>query len=369
MKLEHSQLLVRRPNSGMLPAMRNFLFSCLLGLVMPAIGAEINIDFGDIENSQAPTNFHGELAGTGQPGTWAIVSAPTPPTLAPLSEQAPMVTSRPVLAQTSQDSTDERFPIYVYDGQTFRDFKLTTRFEIIGGVAEQMAGLVFRFQNSSNFYVIRASALGHNVRFYKMVDGVRSDPIGPQVDVTTNVWHELTVQCKGNQMIFLYDHQLLMPPLNDNTFAGGKVGFWTKSDAVSYFRDLTIDYAPQISAAQALVNSIVQKQSRLLGLRIYVLNNQGQPYVLASKEAGENGQAGGNAEKTAITDGKVSVGRGPGTVAVWLPFRDRNGDPMAAIWVRLKTFFGETQENAVTRGTYIVKDMQQDIMSTEDLMK
>ena len=34
-----------------------------------------------------------------------------------------------------------------------------------------MAGLAFRFQNASNFYVVRASALGHNLRFYKMVNG------------------------------------------------------------------------------------------------------------------------------------------------------------------------------------------------------
>ena len=110
---------------------------------------------------------------------------------------------------------------------------------------------MFRFQNASNFYVFRASALGHNVRFYKMVDGIRSDPIGPQVDIATNVWHSLTVLGQGNQITFWLDDRLVMPPLQDNTFAEGKVGFWTKSDAVSYFCDTKIEYTPRIPAAQA----------------------------------------------------------------------------------------------------------------------
>ena len=259
--------------------------------------------------------------------------------------------------------------MFVYDPVTFGDFKLTARFKIVGGNSEQMAGVVFRFQNASNFYVIPTSALGHNVRFYKMVNGVRSDPIGPQLDVTTNVWHDLTVQCAGNQMRFWLDQQPFMPPLNDNTFARGKIGLWTKSDAVSYFSDLTVDYTPEISAAQVLVNNVLKKESRLLGLRIYTLNREGRHCVIASKDPKEIGQAGGDAQKAALTDGTVSFGIGPGTAAVWLPFRDRNGNPMAAVWVRFDSFLGETQDHAITRASYIIKAMQQEITSSEDLLK
>ena len=54
----------------------------------------------------------------------------------------------------------DQLTTFIYDGQQFKDFKFTTRFKIIGGTVEQMAGVVFRFQNESNFYVLRASALG-----------------------------------------------------------------------------------------------------------------------------------------------------------------------------------------------------------------
>jgi hypothetical protein len=349
--------------------MRRFIFCLGFMLAVAGRGAEIKFDFNDFPASSAPTNFHAALNGGGRPPVWKIIMDDVPPLLAPLTDRAPSVTKRAVLAQTSQDATDERFPLFIYDGEMFKNFKFTTRFKIVSGVAEQMAGVVFRYQNTSNFYVARASALGHNVRFYKMVDGIRSDPIGPQLDISTNVWHTLAVQCQGNEITLWLDDQPVMPPLQDNTFALGKVGFWTKSDAVSYFCDPVIEYTPRIPAAQALVRSILEQQPRIRRLQIYTLDNQGVPHIIASKDETEVGQPGAGTEKEAITDGKVFYGRDNGEVVVTLPFRDRNGDTMGAVRIRLDSFFGETQNNAVTRATIILKKMQAQVSSSEDLLQ
>ena len=364
----HPQLLVRRRVFGNLLPMRCFFWICFFAFATPVLGAEIKIDFADGTNNLPPAGFHGDLAGGGQPGVWTIVPAEFPSLFPSLDGRAPAMIKRLVLAQTSQDPTDERFPLFIYDGENFQDFALSTRFETVSGAAEQMAGVVFRFQNASNFYVVRASTLGHNVRFYKMVDGVRSAPIGPELEVAPGAWHTLTVQCSGTQITFGLDNNPALT-VNDPTFTRGKVGYWTKSDAVSYFSDLDINYTPVVSSAQALVNNILLKESRLLGLRIYALDRAGQAKVIGSKDPTEIGMAGGEAEKAAITKGTVSMGRGPGTLAVWLPFRDRNGDPIAAIWVRLKSFYGETQDTAVTRGTEVVRLMQAQINSLDDLLK
>jgi hypothetical protein len=361
-------MLVGHALFARLNAMRNSLFCLCLALALPVSGAEIKIDFNNSSGGSTPTNdFHGVLAGGGQPGEWKTVMDEVPPMLAPLTDRSPVVTKRAVLAQTNQDPTDERFPIYVYDGDTFKDFKVTTRFKIVGGTVEQMAGVVFRFQDASNFYVGRASALGQNFRFYKVVDGIRSDPIGPTMDISTNVWHTLAVQCLGNQITFWLDDKPVMPTLNDNTFTVGKVGFWTKSDAVSYFGDTTIDYTPRIPAAQALVNSIMQQQPRILGLRLYALDGEGQPHVIASKDEKEIGQPGEEAEKIAITSGTVSFGKSAGVVAITLPLRDRNGDPIAAVRLRLISFIGETQQTAVERATLVIHRMEEQVPSSGDL--
>jgi hypothetical protein len=52
-----------------------------------------------------------------------------------------------------------------------------------------------------------------------------------------------------------------------------------------------------------------------------------------------------------------------------LPMRDRNGDPMAAVRLRLKSFLGETQENALTRANMILKSMQAQVTLSEQLFQ
>ena len=353
--------------------MRKSFLGLWLVLAVSASGAEIKIAFSDFIAGQSPTNFHNALAGTGQPGDWKIVTDESPSALTPLM---PQITStaravrRPVLAQLSQDPTDERFPMLIYDGETFKNFRLVAPFKIVSGVAEQMAGVVFRFQNASNFYVLRVSALGRNLRFYKVVDGVRSDPIGPTLDIATNTWHTLGVKCEGNQIICALDDKLAMPPLNDSSFSAGKIGFWTKSDAVSYFGDTTIDYTPVLPAAQLLVRDILKKYPRILGLRIYTLDDKGQPRILASKNEKEIGQPGTDAEKNAIVSGTVSIGHGKGTVAVDMPLNDRNGDTIATVRVQLKSYsLAETQDMVLNRVRIIVNEMQQRVLSKQDLME
>jgi len=354
-------------------AMRKSFLGLWLALAISASGAEITINFSGFAAGQSPTNFHNALAGTGQPGDWKIVTDESPSAFAPLIPQitstAPAV-RRPVLAQLSRDQTDEHFPMLIYDGQTFKNFKLTMPFKIIGGLAEQMAGVVFRFQNASNFYVVRVSALGRNVRFYKVVNGLRSEPIGPPLDIATNNWHTLAVQCLGDQVTCWLDGKPVMPTLNDSSFSSGKIGFWTKSDAVSYFGDTTIDYTPMVPAAQTLVDDMMKKYPRILGLRIYTPDDKGQMRVLASRDKSEIGMAGADAEKNTLEKGAIFYGHDKGKVAVDMPLNDRNGEPVAAVRVELTSYaLAETRDAVVNRVRVIVNEMQARVLSKQDLME
>jgi hypothetical protein len=337
-------------------------------LAVKVSGAEITFDFSDYPEGATPTNFQAVLAGTGATGVWQTVNAEVPPLLAPLTDRALVVARHGVLAQTSQDATDEHFPMFIFTGEKFRNFKFNTRLKIVSGVAEQMAGVVFRYQNSSNYYTVRASALGKNVRFYKVVDGVRSDPIGPDMDVAAGVWHSLGVQCEGNQITLTFDGKPVMPTLGDNTFTEGLVGFRTKSDTVSYFTDATVDYTPIVPNAQIIVNSILEKEPRILGLRIYTAQTNGATAVIASKDTAEIGKAGTDAEANAINNGTTSFGREKGVVVMTLPLHDRNGEFIGAVRVRLKSFLGETQDTALARARMIVGQIQDQVLSDKDLL-
>jgi hypothetical protein len=356
--------------------MRKLVFCFWLALILPAAGEEIKINFGDFLQDQSLTNesltndFSSVLAGGGQPGDWKVVTDEMPSAFASLSSNAPPAVNHiPVLAQVNTDPTDERFPMLIYKKENFKDFQIKTRFKIVGGVLEQMAGIVFRYQNESNFYVVRVSALGHNFRFYKVADGQRGNLLGPPLDISTDAWHTLTVQCEGDRITCWLDDNLTMPPLQDETFAEGKIGFWTKSDSQTHFGDTTIIYKPVIPMVELLVQQVLEQQPRILGLRIYALDKSGEPHVIASKVSTEAGMAGTDAEKNAIDNGAIFFGRGKGTVAVTMPLNDHNGDPIAAVRIQLKSFPGETRDTALTRARMIVNLMQAQILSSQDLMQ
>jgi hypothetical protein len=124
------------------------------------------------------------------------------------------------------------------------------------------------------------------------VNGQRSDPIGVAVAVAAGDWHSLGVQCEGNQITIAYDDQPLMPALGDNTFTEGRLGFRTKSDAVCYFTDAMVDYTPIVPAAQVIVDGIIKKEPRILGLRIYTAQTNDTTRVIASMDPAEIGKAG-----------------------------------------------------------------------------
>jgi hypothetical protein len=349
--------------------MRVLFLLCGLWLGRLAAGAELQFNFGDLGANGSLTNFHAELLGGGGPAVWRVLPGEAPSAFAPLSNPAKQVAGGSVLAQTSQETVNERYPMYVYDGEKFRNFRVTTQFKLVSGVVEQMAGVVFRFQNASNFYVVRVSGLGKNIRFYKVVNGMRSDPIGPACELPPGTWHQLSVQCDGTRITVWLDGRPVMPTLGDNTFAEGKFGFWTKSDAVSYFAHTVVDYTPIVPAAQVMVNHILQQQPRILGLQIYTQGSNDTPSLVASKDLSERGQAGTEAEASAIRDGTVSFGREGGAVLVTMPLHDRNGEYIAAVRFKLKSFLGETQDNAVGRATLILKLMEGYGLSADDLQK
>ena len=224
-----------------------WLCSCLL--VWSVSAKELDFDFGELAEGTTPAGFRSTLAGDGVPAQWKVIIDEIPSLMPALDTNAPAMTRQGVLAQTAVDMTDEHFPMFIYDGDIFRDFTFSTRFKIMSGISEQMAGIVFRFQNISNFYVARVSSLGQNVRFYRVVNGIRSDPIGPMLAIPTGQWHTFSVECLGNQITIRLDGRLVMPALGDNAFPEGKIGFWTKSDSLTYFAGGHLDYTPRARGA------------------------------------------------------------------------------------------------------------------------
>jgi hypothetical protein len=194
------------------------------------------IDFESDKVGQAPPGFSFGLTGSGQPGVWVV------------SKDEAAVDRGNVLAQTDADRTSYRFPVAVLNDITTKDVDLSVRFRPVSGRVDQAAGLVWRYQDANNYYIVRANALEGNVVLYKVENGKRTDlPLkgsgrtyGKKADVPKSRWSQMGVTVRGPLFTVSINGQGLYE-VEDSTFSGaGKVGVWTKADSVTYFDDLII---------------------------------------------------------------------------------------------------------------------------------
>jgi hypothetical protein len=99
---------------------------------------------------------------------------------------------------------------------------------------------VWRYQDSNNYYIARANPLEDNFRVYKVVDGKRIQMDSARMKVTSGEWHTIKVIAREDQIQCIYDGQSNLEVKDDTFQESGRVGLWTKADAVTYFDDLEV---------------------------------------------------------------------------------------------------------------------------------
>ena len=340
----------------------------MLAAASCAAGAERVFDWADTKVNDTPKEFRSALGGGGRPGEWKVILDEAPSAFPALTPRGTNRNVKPVLAQLSRDPTDDRYPMLILEDETFGDFTLTTRFKIVTGEQEQMAGIAFRIQDERNYYYIRASAKGQNVNFFKWHDGQLIGPIGAKTNVATGVWHDLMIQCRGNEIRCSFNGAEVIPALRDSTFGTGKIGFWTKSDSVSYFGETRIQYTPRENLAQTLVRDTIKKYPRLQGVQIFASHPRDpRTKVVASSDPAEVGQPAQKEALDVIARGVIYHGEEKGKLLVTMPLRDSNGDTVAAVKLVMKAFPGQTEQNAIARATPIVKQLEARVRTLADL--
>jgi hypothetical protein len=210
----------------------------LLVLAAAALCGAQTINFDSAAAGSVPAGWTVAMTHAGGAPKWEIRADATAP-------------SKPnVLAQVSDDKTGGRFPLAVWEKASFTDGSLTVKFKPISGTVDQAAGLVWRYKDPDNYYIVRANALEDNVVLYKLDKGQRvslapkgapAKTYGVKHPVPKNTWSTLKVVFRGS-LFTVYCNGKQIFEVEDSTFAGaGKTGLWTKADSVTYFDDFQIE--------------------------------------------------------------------------------------------------------------------------------
>jgi hypothetical protein len=186
------------------------------------------IDFEGAAPGALPPGVTAALTGSGGPVAWAIVEDPTAPA------------GPKVLAQTSTDRTDYRFPLAIFETPVAADIDVAVRFKPIAGAVDRAAGIAVRLSDPNNYYVVRANALEDNVRLYRVVNGRRSQFAGADAKVPSGKWQDLRLVVRGSRFEAFLDGRSLYSATDTAIAAAGRVALWTKADSVTHFDDLRL---------------------------------------------------------------------------------------------------------------------------------
>ena len=107
----------------------------------------------------------------------------------------------------------------------------------ISGREDMAGGIVWRWQDPSNYYITRANALEDNVTIYRTVDGDRQELKRFKIKVKTGSWATLRVHFLGNSFDVFYNGDWVLDGEDAQFVKAGSVGVWTKADSVTAFDD------------------------------------------------------------------------------------------------------------------------------------
>jgi hypothetical protein len=212
------------------------LTSWLVMLSM-AMGISQNLTFDTAPYGRLPQGWVAACTHQGAPPQWQILKDPTAP-------------SQPyVLGQLSTAGPEDRCPLAIYNDTDFRDGEVSVKFKPVAGKEDQAGGLVFRYRDENNYYVVRANALEKNVVLFRVQNGKRvplaprgkpAGTYGVKHNVNPNAWSILKVAFKGNSFSVYYDHRRILQADDASLPGAGKVGLWTKADSITYFDNFRV---------------------------------------------------------------------------------------------------------------------------------
>ena len=188
------------------------------------ISADTSFNFENYDLNTNPQDWQTDLTGKGKICEWKILND----------------NNNKILAQTSNEKQSYRFNLITNKNLYYKNLQISVRFKGISGKKDQGGGPVWRYIDKNNYYVARANPLENNFRVYKVVNGNRKELKSADIEIDSNKWYNIKIIMNGNKIKCYFNGKLELET-TDNTFPdAGKIGLWTKSDAVTYFDNLKI---------------------------------------------------------------------------------------------------------------------------------
>lgn len=143
------------------------------------------------------------------------------------------------------ESTPVGFPLATVPGARFSNGTLRTKFKLVAGEGDQIAGLAFNVTPAHEYYFARYNTKDGNVAIWQFTKGerVRLAEGKDHLQLPLHTWHDLQVTVAGRQVTAVVNGKLRLTHELPTPVSGG-VGFWTKRESVTAFKAFAMDAKP-----------------------------------------------------------------------------------------------------------------------------
>jgi hypothetical protein len=144
------------------------------------------------------------------------------------------------LVETSREATLDRFPLCIASLPVAKNAEIELSFVTHDGGAARVAGIVLRFTDPQDFYVVEADALAGNVRLVRVLNGERREIAKRPTVLAAGKAQTLRVKASDEEFAVALDGKVLFEARDAGLASPGRFGIWSRADSLTSFGDLFI---------------------------------------------------------------------------------------------------------------------------------
>jgi hypothetical protein len=180
-----------------------------------------------VEEGSEPDGCTPVIAGLGGPSMWQV-------------RLERLLLDGKALVEMSQQAEPNRFPLCIADGPVVKNAEVELTFVLHEGGITRAAGIVWRFVDPEDFYVVEADAAAASVRLVRVVNGERRQIASGAATLVAGKVQTLHITAIDESFTVSLDGEVLLET-HDGMIAGpGRFGLWSKADSRTSFGDLFI---------------------------------------------------------------------------------------------------------------------------------
>jgi hypothetical protein len=144
------------------------------------------------------------------------------------------------LVEVSRQAERNRFPLCIADRPVAKNAEVELSFVPHDGGIARAAGIVLRFADPQDFYLVEADAIAGSVRLVRVVNGERREIADHAAALAADEVHTLKIKAVDGSFAVSLDGELLLEMHDSGIIAPGRFGVWSKAGSQTSFGDLFI---------------------------------------------------------------------------------------------------------------------------------